>query len=140
MSTTPSNIECTDCGAPIDATTDAPDKPAPCPKCGSVRRTVKLTASGMQPSNYMLDNFVAHKLSLLTECGACELSANANWIGAFELTSLFRAQLPPKKRAYVFNFLRRSEGVFPHIGKRATRSLNISKRRATFSRPTSEHF
>ena len=79
---------------------------------GSVRRTVKLTASGMQPSNYMLDNFVAHKLSLLTECGACELSTNANWIGAFVLTSVFRAQLPPKKRAYVFNFLRRAEGSF----------------------------
>ena len=112
MSKTPNNLECTDCGAPIETTADAPDKPAPCPKCGSVRRTVKLTASGMQPSNYMLDNFVAHKLSLLTECGARELSINPNWIGAFVLTSLFKAQLPPKKRAYVFNFLRRAEGAF----------------------------
>jgi hypothetical protein len=111
MSTIPSNIECKDCSSPIDATADAPGTPAPCPKCGSVRRRVKLTASGGQLSNYTLDNFVAHKLSLLTECGARELSTNANWIGAFVLTSVFRATLPPKNRAYVFNFLRRTEGA-----------------------------
>ena len=78
----------------------------------AARRTVKFTASGMQPSNYLLDNFVAHKLSLLTYCGARELSTNANWIGAFVLTSVFKTQLPHKERAYVFNFLRRAEGAF----------------------------
>lgn len=66
----------------------------------------------MQPTNYMLDNFVAHKLSLLTECGVREFSTNANWINAFVLTSVFKAKLPPKERAYVFNFLRRAEGAF----------------------------
>lgn len=65
----------------------------------------------MQPTDYLLDNFVAHKLSLLTECGAREFSTNANWIGAFVLTSVFKARLPPKKHAYVFNFLRRAEGA-----------------------------
>jgi len=75
-------------------------------------RTIQLSASGGQPSNYFLDNFVAHELSLLTECGAPELSRKVNWIGAFILTSAFVATLAPKKRTYVFNFLRRAEGAF----------------------------
>jgi hypothetical protein len=66
----------------------------------------------MQPSDYFLDNFVAHKLSLLTKCGAPELTTNANWISAFVLTRAFTAPLPQKKRAYAFNFVRRTEGAF----------------------------
>jgi hypothetical protein len=77
---------------------------------GAIGRDHKVTL--MQPTNYMLDNFVAHKLSLLTECGVREFSTNANWINAFVLTSVFKAKLPPKERAYVFNFLRRAEGAF----------------------------
>ena len=68
-------------------------------------------ATGMQPSNYLLDNFVAHKLSLLTECGARELSVNQNWLNTFILTCVFKARLATKPRAYVFNFLRRAEGA-----------------------------
>jgi hypothetical protein len=34
-----------------------------------------MIASGMQPSSYFLDNFVAHKLSLLSECGSPEAIA-----------------------------------------------------------------
>jgi predicted RNA-binding Zn-ribbon protein involved in translation (DUF1610 family) len=112
MSIGPSGTVCTDCGASIDAAADTPANPAPCPKCGRVKRTVKLSATGMQPTNYFLDNFVAPKLSLLTECGARELPKNANWLGAFILTSVFKMKLPPKNRAYVFNFLRRAEGAF----------------------------
>jgi predicted RNA-binding Zn-ribbon protein involved in translation (DUF1610 family) len=111
MLTAASNMECTDCGGPINSTADESGKPAPCPECGSVKRTVKATGSGMQPSNYLLDNFVAHKLSLLSECGARELSTDTNWIGGFVLTSVFRARLPAKQCAYVFNFLRRAEGA-----------------------------
>jgi hypothetical protein len=65
----------------------------------------------MQPSNYLLDNFVAHKLSLLTECGARELPEEANWLNAFILNSVFRVNFPAKTRAYLFNFLRRAEGA-----------------------------
>jgi hypothetical protein len=82
-----------------------------------------MIVGSMQPSNYLLDNFVAHKLSLLTECGAPELSANPNWIGHFVLTSVFITKLPPKQRAFVFNFLRRAEGAFFAYG--AARSALI---------------
>jgi hypothetical protein len=110
MSTT-----CTECGSPIDTTADTPDTRVPCPNpnCGSKRRTVQLSATGMQPSNYMLDNYVAHKLSLLTECGARELTTSTNWLNAFILNFVFvfGASLPAKNRAYIFNFLRRAEGA-----------------------------
>jgi hypothetical protein len=66
----------------------------------------------MQPTDYFLDNFVAHKLSLLTKCGARELTTNESWIGAFVLTRAFTAPLPQKNRAYAFNFVRRAEGAF----------------------------
>jgi len=66
----------------------------------------------MPPTDYFLDNFVAHKLSQLTECGARELVTDASWLGAFVLTRALRAPLPPKNRAYAFNFVRRAEGAF----------------------------
>lgn len=66
----------------------------------------------MQPSNYLLDNFVAHKMSSLTECGAPEISTENRWLNVFILSTVFRASLEPKTRAYVFNFLRRAEGAF----------------------------
>ncbi len=74
-------------------------------------RTVTASMTGDVPSNYMLDNFVAHKLSLLTECGAPEFAYVDNWLSAFILNSVFIAQLPPKQRAYAFNFLRRAQGA-----------------------------
>jgi hypothetical protein len=66
----------------------------------------------MQPTDYFLDNFVAHKLSRLTKCGACELTTNANWISGFVLTRALTAPLPPKQREHAFNFVRRAEGAF----------------------------
>jgi hypothetical protein len=66
----------------------------------------------MQPSNYLLDNFVAHKISSLTECGAPELSMEGSWLNAFILNSVFKITLPAAPRAYVFNFIRRAEGAF----------------------------
>lgn len=65
----------------------------------------------MKPSNYLLDNFVAHKLSLLTVCGAKGLPEKANWLNAFILNSVFRVNIPAKTRAYLLNFLRRAEGA-----------------------------
>jgi hypothetical protein len=56
----------------------------------------------MQPTNYFLDKFVAHKLSLLTECGAPELSANPNWIGQFVINTMLIAKPQPKQRAFVY--------------------------------------
>jgi hypothetical protein len=105
------HIKCSDCGTVIDMDADTPDRAVPCPNCGSSKRRITASASGGQPSNYMLDNFAAHKLSSLTECGAPELTSNGDWLGAFILNSVFIAQLAPKPRAYAFNFLRRAEGT-----------------------------
>lgn len=44
-------------------------------------RTVTASTTGGRPSDYMLDNFVAHKLSLLTACGAPEFTHDENWLG-----------------------------------------------------------
>ncbi len=107
------HTECTDCGALIDTAADPPDIRVPCQNCGSTKRTVHthFSPSEMQPSNYLLDNFVAHKLSHLTECGAQEIQTNRNWLNAFIPNSVFRSTLTAQQRAYVFNFLRRAEGA-----------------------------
>jgi hypothetical protein len=73
---------------------------------------MNLQAGPGQPTNYFLDNFVAHKLSGLTACGAPELSENPKWLSAFILSSVFIATMSPKPRAYLFNFIRRAEGAF----------------------------
>ena len=75
------------------------------------------------PSNYTLDNYVAHKLSLLTECGARELSTDTNWLNPFILTTVFNVKLEDKMRAYIFNFIRRAEGALSSY--RAARSALI---------------
>jgi len=111
MSTTHGRTECVECGTPIDTAGDTPCSRVPCPNCGGVKRAYHASVTRMQPSNYLLDNFVAHKLSLLTECGAAELPVKANWLNAFILNSVFRVSLPVKTRAYLFNFLRRAEGA-----------------------------
>lgn len=64
-----------------------------------------------QLSAYALDNFVAHKLSQLTVCGAPELLGNAGWLNTFILTTIFRVQLKSDLRAYLFNFIRRAEAA-----------------------------
>ena len=70
-----------------------------------------MKAGNAQPTNYLLDNFIAHKLSELTICAAPELPEEANWLNAFILKSIFQFSLPPKTRVYLFNFLRRTEGA-----------------------------
>jgi hypothetical protein len=108
---TNNRIECAECGALIDTAADTQDSPVPCPNCGSTKRTFRISATGGQPSNYFLDTFVAHKLSLLTECGAREIPTYANWLSAFILNSAFVAPVPAEKRAYIINFIRRAEGA-----------------------------
>lgn len=70
-----------------------------------------MSATKLQPSNYMLDNFVAHKLSELTACDAPDLPDDSAWLNTFILNTAFRVRLEPKTRAYLFNFLRRTEGA-----------------------------
>ena len=65
----------------------------------------------MQPSDYLLDNFVAHKMSFLTECRAPELSMKT-WLNVFILNSANQARLDDKHYAYAFNMIRRAEGAF----------------------------
>jgi hypothetical protein len=64
-----------------------------------------------QPTNYLLDHFVAHKLSELTACSALELPEEAKWLNTFILKTIFQFSITPKARAYLFNFLRRAEGA-----------------------------
>lgn len=106
-----SPLECADCGAALDPARDTAEDRAPCPQCGSSKRAYFATMTNAQPSNYLLDNYIAHKLSELTHCHAPELPDDAKWLNTFILNSVFRVQLPAKTRAYVFNFLRRTEGA-----------------------------
>lgn len=64
-----------------------------------------------QPTNYMLDHFVAHKLSELTTCGAPDLAEEGRWLNTFILKTVVQLNIPAKTRAYLFNFLRRAEGA-----------------------------
>jgi hypothetical protein len=72
--------------------------------------TIQMVGS-MQPSNHYLNNFVAHKISSLTECGAPELSMESSWLNTFIHNSAYTMKLPAKERAYLFNFIRRAEGA-----------------------------
>lgn len=70
-----------------------------------------MNAVGMQLTNYLLDHFIAHRLSGLSACGAGELNEEAKWLNTFILKTIFHYSIPPKIRAYLFNFLRRSEAA-----------------------------
>lgn len=104
-------ISCADCGEALVVAAETADARLACPKCGGTKRAYHASMTGGVPSNYLLDNFVAHKLSLLTECGAAELTVEPNWLNSFILTTVFNVSLNPKMRAYIFNFLRRAEGA-----------------------------
>lgn len=73
-------------------------------------------------SDYSLDNFVAHKLSELTECGAPEIPTYANYLSSFILNQLTGAKgsPSPKRHLFIFNFLRRTEGAL--VSYRVARS------------------
>ncbi len=115
--------ECAGCGTAIDFTADTSDIRVRCPKCGGDKRAYHASMTDGVPSNYTLDNYVAHKLSLLTECGARELSTDTNWLNPFILTTVFNVKLEDKMRAYIFNFIRRAEGALSSY--RAARSALI---------------
>ncbi|MEO9191406.1 MAG: hypothetical protein ABI224_15615 [Acetobacteraceae bacterium] len=73
--------------------------------------SASMQPASMQPSDYFLNRFVAHKIALLTECGAPELLARGPWLSRFVLMTAFCVKLPSDKRSYVFNFLRKTEGA-----------------------------
>jgi hypothetical protein len=66
-------------------------------------------------SDYALDSFIGHKLSLLTECGAEPIDQAPAWLTVFVLNSAVSATKEPKGYPYSFNFLRRAEGRFRAI-------------------------
>lgn len=103
-------VTCHDCGARLDQIADDPGETTPCAVCGSIKRNYALSISDMQLTDYALDNFAAHKLSLLTRCGASEMPIAQNWLGSFITRSIFLANTPSKDRAYIFNIIRRAEG------------------------------
>lgn len=111
MANETATYECGVCGAPIDKKNDSTAMPLPCSNCGKVARNYFATMGNAQPSNYLLDRYIAHKLSELTECGADELPDEPNWLNTFILKSIFEINLQPKPKAYLFNFLRRTEGA-----------------------------
>jgi len=111
MSAAQNPTECSECSTAIDVSLDPVGSQLPCPACGSANRTISLVAANFQPSNELLDNYVAHKLSELTECGAVELEVGSPWLNSFILNSVFSFNVHPKYRAYLFNFLRRTESA-----------------------------
>jgi hypothetical protein len=67
----------------------------------------------MPLTHYTLDNFVAQRLSQLTECGAKEIEDEPNWGGAYVLSNVtgVMAADDNKVRAYKMNFFRRADGA-----------------------------
>jgi DNA-directed RNA polymerase subunit RPC12/RpoP len=106
-----SSIKCADCESEIASNIDINGEKIPCSECGSILRRYYSMPNSMQMTNYTLDNFIAYKLSELTKCEAPNLSDDSTWLNSFILNSIFRVKLPSDKRAYVFNFLRRTEGA-----------------------------
>lgn len=111
MSTAHPPTECSECKTAIDVSLDPVEGQLPCPACGSANRTISLVAANFQLGNYPLDNNVAHKLSELTECGAVELEVGSPWLNNFIMHNIFRFEIQTKARAYLFSFLRRTEGA-----------------------------
>lgn len=103
-------VACGDCGLVLEHIPDNPSARPPCPRCGGTKRNYCM-AVDMQPTNYLLDHFIAHRLSELTACGAGELNEEAKWLNTFILKTIFHYSISPKIRAYLFNFLRRSEAA-----------------------------
>jgi hypothetical protein len=67
----------------------------------------------MPLADYALDKFVAPKLSLLTNCGAPELSESSDWLNNFILNSIFVVPYPvDTRRTCIVAFLRRAEAAF----------------------------
>ncbi len=104
-------VTCHDCGACVDQIADDSGQATPCAACGSIKRNYVLSISDMQLTDYALDNFAAHNLSLLARCGASEMPISKNWLGSFISRSVFLANTPSKDRAYMFNIIRRAEGA-----------------------------
>lgn len=74
---------------------------------------INASVNSMMLSSYSLDKFVAHRLSSVTACGAPDLGeTKGNFLTAFILNTMLRVTIDPKKKAFLFNYLRRVEGAF----------------------------
>ncbi len=111
MNSPTSSQSCGDCKSPLDSAHDPPDGRKPCPHCGSTKRAYHMVASNPVMSAYTLDNFIGHKLSQLTACGAEDLVDSPKWLNTFVLRTIFQLNLDPRVRTYLFSFLRRAEGA-----------------------------
>lgn len=112
MNTYVSPVECAECGRLLEDMIEEPETRTQCSQCGSMKRNYHINSTSMmQPTNYLLDNYVAHKLSELNACDAPELVEEAKWLNQFILRSIFHLSLTAQTRAYLFNFLRRAEGA-----------------------------
>lgn len=109
MSTGRAPVECGNCGLTLEHNPEDPTARPPCPRCGSTRRAYYMNGSNPMLSNVALDTYIAHRLSELTTCGAQELTIETKWLNTFILKTIFNYQLDNKTRAYLFNFIRRSE-------------------------------
>ena len=85
---------------------------------------------------YSLDNFVGHKLSSLTKCGAPELSPRGPWLSILILNTIAHTRLPAKQRAYITNFLRKAENaIFAYQEAQSALLEYVSKRHSTVVSP-----
>ncbi|MFQ5544174.1 MAG: hypothetical protein ACE5FY_07485 [Nitrospiria bacterium] len=63
-------------------------------------------------TDHFLNTFIAPRISSLWKCGAPNLEPeDKRWLNRFIKTS-FLVDLSEKGRAYLFNFIRRTEGAF----------------------------
>lgn len=63
-------------------------------------------------SKHVLDNYMAPKLSELTECGAPDLPSPKNLMGSYILNRIFVVEYRPEVQRLVFNFIRRVEHAY----------------------------
>jgi hypothetical protein len=69
-------------------------------------------------SNYVLDTFVAPRISVLTECGAPDLPIQESVVPQFQLNALLQhIQLNPQGRSYWLNIIRRAEAAWSAYGE-----------------------
>jgi hypothetical protein len=113
------NVSCAACGRLL------PDEAAvtpefSCPDCGGVPKVVSAAGIGAVPTPFMLDNFVAHKLSSLKACGATVLAAPGDRLNTFILTSVVTTAISQDVRAYLFNYIHRSDAAIAAYGRGRT--------------------
>jgi len=71
-------------------------------------------------TNYALDAYVSQELSKLNECSAPDLSKEfdqaEHWVNNFILNSIFRVQIKPEAKPFIFGILRRAQMALAEYG------------------------